>query len=30
MALPEAAQPALREPKADRVGFLQNLLRLFR
>ena len=30
MALPEAAQPTLREHKADRVGFLQNLLRLFR
>jgi 8-oxo-dGTP diphosphatase len=30
MALPEAAQPTLREHKADRVGFLRNLLRLFR
>src|SRR5215218_4776452 len=30
MTLPEAAEPALREHKAGRVGFLQNLLRLFR
>jgi 8-oxo-dGTP diphosphatase len=30
MALPKAAQPTLREPKAGRVGFLRNLLRLFR
>lgn len=29
-ALPEAPQPFVREHKADRVGFLQNLLRLFR
>jgi 8-oxo-dGTP diphosphatase len=28
--LPKAAEPALREHKAGRVGFLQNLLRLFR
>jgi 8-oxo-dGTP diphosphatase len=28
--LPKAPEPALREHKADRVGFLQNLLRLFR
>jgi 8-oxo-dGTP diphosphatase len=30
VVLPEVAQPGLRERKADRVGFLQNLLRLFR
>ena len=30
MALPEAAQLMLREHKVGRVGFLQNLLRLFR
>ena len=28
--LPKAAEPTLREHKADRVGFLQKLLRLFR
>ncbi|MDE5454993.1 NUDIX domain-containing protein [Bradyrhizobium sp. CSA112] len=28
--LPEVAQPVLREHKAEHVGFLQNLLRLFR
>jgi 8-oxo-dGTP diphosphatase len=28
--LPEAAQPVVRAHKAERVGFLQNLLRLFR
>ena len=27
---PKAAEPTLREHKADRAGFLQNLLRLFR
>src|SRR5256714_15087034 len=30
MALPRAAEPVVREHKAGRVGFLQNLLRLFR
>ncbi|MEH2614159.1 NUDIX hydrolase [Bradyrhizobium sp. AZCC 1693] len=30
VALPDVAQPALREHKTDRVGFLRNLLRLFR
>jgi 8-oxo-dGTP diphosphatase len=30
MALSEPAEPVVREHKADRVGFLQNLLRLFR
>ena len=30
VTLPEVAQPALREHKTDRVGFLQNLLRFFR
>ena len=29
-ALPKAAEPIVRAHKADRVGFLQNLLRLFR
>jgi 8-oxo-dGTP diphosphatase len=29
-AFPKAAEPVVREHKADRVGFLQNLLRLFR
>src|SRR5512138_334156 len=29
-ALPEAAQPVVREYKAERTSFLQNLLRLFR
>lgn len=28
--LPKAAEPVVREHKAGRVGFLQNLLRLFR
>ena len=28
--LPKAAEPVVREHKADRVGFLQNLLRFFR
>ena len=28
--LPKAAEPALREHNADRTGFLQSLLRLFR
>ena len=28
--LPKVAEPALREHKAERVGFFQNLLRLFR
>ena len=28
--LPKAAEPALREHKASRLGFFQNLLRLFR
>jgi 8-oxo-dGTP diphosphatase len=30
VALPDVAQPALREHKTDRMGFLRNLLRLFR
>lgn len=30
VALPETMQPVVREHKADRMGFLQNLLRLFR
>jgi 8-oxo-dGTP diphosphatase len=30
VALPDVAQPALRERKTDRVGFLRSLLRLFR
>lgn len=30
VALPEAAQPALREEKRERAGFFQSLLRLFR
>ncbi len=29
-ALPKTAEPVVREHKADRVGFLQSLLRLFR
>ena len=29
-ALPKVAEPVVPEHKADRVGFLQNLLRLFR
>lgn len=29
-ALPEAVRPVVREHKAERTGFLQNLLRLFR
>lgn len=29
-ALPEAVQPVVREHKAERTGFLQKLLRLFR
>jgi len=28
--LPKAAEPVVREHKADRAGFFQNLLRLFR
>jgi len=30
VVLPEAVQPVVREHKADRMGFFQNLLRLFR